>query len=66
MLNNFKRARLIAGMTQHELADLLGVSAVSVHNWECGRNLPKAKRLKDVAHALHTTTAELLDEERAV
>ena len=66
MLNNFKRARLIAGMTQMELAEKLGVSTVAVHNWECGRNLPKAKRLKDVAHALQTTAAYLLDEERAV
>ena len=65
-MNNFKRARLIAGMTQHELAEKLGVSAVSIHNWESGRNLPKAKRLKDVAHALQTTAADLLDEERAV
>lgn len=65
-MNNFKRARLIAGMTQVELAEKLGVSSVSVHKWESGKNLPRAKRMKDVAHALHTTAEYLLEEERAV
>ena len=53
-------------MTQTELAEKLGVSTVSVHNWESGRNMPKVKRLNDVANALQTTATKLLDEERAV
>lgn len=61
-MNNFKKARLVAGLTQTELAEMLGVSVVSVHNWESGRNLPKAKRLNDVAIALQTTATELLQE----
>lgn len=67
MLNSIKRARLISGMTQTELAEKLGVSTVAVHNWEIGKNLPKVKRLKEVARVLNTTAAELLDDtERAV
>lgn len=66
MINNFKRARLIAGLTQTELAEKLGVSSVSVHKWEMGKCLPRVKRLQTVADVLHTTVAELLEEERAV
>ena len=61
-MNNFRRARLIQGLTQTELADALGVSKVSVCKWELGRGLPKAKRLPEVARVLHTTVPELLDE----
>lgn len=66
MINNFKRARLIAGLTQEELAENLGVSRITVHKWESGRTLPRAKRLREVAVALGTTAAELLNEERVV
>ena len=62
-MNNFKRARLIQGMTQAELADALHVSIVSVCKWELGRGLPKAKRLNEVAKVLHTTVSDLLDEQ---
>lgn len=61
-MNSFRRARLIQGMTQAELADALGVSTVTVCKWELGRGLPKAKRLKEVADTLHTTVSDLLDE----
>ena len=61
-MNNFRRARLIQGMTQAELANALGVSTVTVCKWELGRGLPKAKRLKEVADALHTTVSDLLNE----
>lgn len=65
-MNKFKKARLIAGITQNELAEELGVSAVTVHNWESGECFPRVKRLRSIASALHTTVEELLDEERAV
>ena len=66
MLNGFKKARIIAGLTQSEVARQLGVSAVSVHKWECGKGLPRVKRIGAVADVLHTTVENLLDEERAV
>ena len=61
-MNNFKRARLICGLTQTEVAKGLGVSTVSVCKWESGSALPKAKRLPEVAEFLHTTVPELLSE----
>lgn len=66
MLNSFKRARLIAGLTQTEVAEKLGVSSVAVCQWETGKRMPRVKRLQTVADVLHTTVAELLEEERAV
>ena len=63
-MNSFKRARLIQGLTQAELAEVLGVSTVTVGKWELGRGLPKAKRLQQVADALHTTVPDLLSEAR--
>lgn len=65
MINSFKRARLIAGLTQEELAESLGVSRVTIYKWESGRGLPRAKRIRAVADALKTTAEELLKEERA-
>ena len=61
-MNNFKRARLIQGLTQAELADKLGVAPVSVSKWESGKGLPKAKRIQEVADILHTTVPALLDD----
>ena len=65
-MNQIKRARLIAGLTQTELAEKLGVSSVSVHKWEHGESFPNVKRLKQVADALNTTVGDLLPKERAV
>ena len=60
-MNAFKRARLIRGLTQAELAKLLGVAPVSVSKWENGKGLPKAKRMPEIADVLETTVSELLD-----
>lgn len=65
-MNRIKRARLIEGLTQGELAGQLGVSPVSVCKWENGRTFPSTRRLKRVAEVLHTTVADLLEEEGAV
>ena len=65
-MNSFRKARIMAGLTQIELAKKLGVSAVSVHKWESGQALPRVKRIGEVADALNTTVADLLKEERAV
>ena len=65
-MNQFKRARLVQGLTQGELAKELGVSTVQISKWENGKTFPSVKRLKRVAEALHITVADLLEEERAV
>ena len=64
-MNNFKKARLIAGLTQADLAEKLGVSVPTIRKWEYGKGLPRAKRINSVANALNTTAEKLLEEERA-
>lgn len=63
-MNQFKRARLVRGLTQGELAKELGISTVQISKWENGKTFPSVKRLKKVAETLHITVADLLDEER--
>lgn len=61
MLNEFKRARLVKGIRQYELAEKLGVSYVTVCKWENGKGFPDVKRLRQVADELGTTVDKLLD-----
>ena len=65
MLNSIKKARLIKGIQQKELANLLGVSQVSVSNWENGKRFPDVKRLKQVAYVLDTTVEKLIESKEA-
>ena len=58
-----KRLRLLrqaAGLTQDELAQMLGVGRTAVTMWETGVNMPTAKLLPHLAAALHCTVDELL------
>ena len=57
-----EQMRLAKGWTQGELAEKLGVSRVTVCQWEHGGCIPHVKLLKDVAEVLGTTVAKLLDE----
>lgn len=66
MLNAIKKARLIAGVTQEQLAARVGVSAGAVSQWETGQSHPNVKRLKVIAGVLGTTVDKLLEEERAM
>ena len=61
-MNSFKKARLVAGFTQTELAKKVGVSCVSVCQWESGKRLPRVGRLKTIAEALGTSVEKLLEE----
>ena len=66
MLNAIKKARLLAGYSQEQLAEKVGVSAGAVSQWETGRVHPNVKRLKLIAGVLETTVDNLLEEERAI
>ena len=60
-MNNIKYARLNAGLTQNELADMIGVSRVSVWKWEKDLAFPHPRQLKAVADTLGTTVSKLLE-----
>jgi len=54
--DRIQRARLAAGFSsQKALADAIGVSRVSVTNWEAGLNEPSARRLRRLAELCGVT-----------
>lgn len=61
MLNTYKKARLVAGISQIELAKRLGITAGAVSQWECGRCKPSCKKLKALAEILNTTVDDLIE-----
>ena len=61
MLNAIKKARLIEGITQLELARAMNVTPGAVSQWENGINMPSVSRLKELAAVLHTSVEKLLE-----
>jgi putative transcriptional regulator len=56
---NLRAAREAAGLTQGELADLIGVSVVSVSSWERDVYLPTEDNFRKLGRALKTTPGTL-------
>lgn len=50
--SEIKDRRLCKYLTQQELADLCGVSRITVWNWENGNTKPSLKELKNLKKAL--------------
>lgn len=46
---SLEAARVNAGLTQKELAEILGVSNVTVANWEKGVTEPSASQLRKIS-----------------
>jgi len=55
-----KTLREKMGMTQLQLADILGVSDKSVSKWETGKGYPDISLLKPIADAFSVSVSELL------
>lgn len=56
-----RKYRELRGLSQKELADLIGVSNSRVSNWEQGINRPNADIISDLCKALDVSPSELLD-----
>ena len=56
------RIRMERGLTQGQLADMVGCYAKDISRWETGERNPSAKALKALAKALDCTLDELVDE----
>ena len=52
------------GMSQKQLADIVGVTDKSVSKWECGKSLPEISKMEPLCEALHININELLSGER--
>ncbi len=61
-----KAIREAKGMTQSELAEIIGVTSKAVSKWETGKGLPDISLLKPLAAALDTSVIELLDGKQIV
>ncbi len=59
--DKIKQHRKRLGITQRELAEVLGVSVQAVSKWETGSGIPDVTALIPLAKELHITTDELLD-----
>lgn len=57
--NNLKKYRQMAGISQTQLADSLGVSKAAVSNWEKGTNGIDTDTLFRIAEILHVSVSEL-------
>lgn len=55
-----RKKRMEKGMTQLELADLLGVTQGAVMKWETGRCLPSLERMIQISHIFDCSIDELL------
>ena len=60
---NLRSLRLEKGLTQEQLANVLGVSVQSVSRWECGNTLPDVMLLPQIARLYGVTVDDLYREE---
>lgn len=54
-----------AGLSQCELANMLGVDQTAVHNWERGKAMPNAKRLPAIAKILNCSVDDLFKDDES-
>ena len=60
---NLKAARAQSGMTQKQIATLLGVVESCYANWDQGRTEPSVTMLRALCNTLNVTADELLNGE---
>lgn len=59
--SRIRKYREERGLSQKQLAELIGVKNSRVSNWEQGLNRPDADILADICRALQVSPSELLD-----
>lgn len=52
------------GLTQRELADIIGISDKTVSKWECGKGMPEVSLMQPLCEALHINLNELFSGEK--
>ena len=57
---NFRKARLAAGLTQQQIAEKLNLDRSSVAKYEKGESTPNLKNLPEICKALNISIDELL------
>ena len=62
--NRLRQLRKDHSLTQHQLAELIGVKNSVISFYEVGERMPSPEALRKLALSLHTTTDYLLGIER--
>lgn len=62
---NFVLARKRLGLTQAEMAKILGVNQATICSWETGKYKPNVRIVQRVAEAYHTTVDDVLSDEES-
>lgn len=57
--NNISKFRLLAKLTQRELAEILSMPYQQIQKWEAGERVPSVYNAMAIAKALSTTVEEL-------
>lgn len=58
-MNRIKELRRTKGISQDELAHVLGVTQQTVAKWESGRTYPRARQIPAIASALNCSINDL-------
>lgn len=58
---NIKKARKAAGVTQKELAEIIGVYQKDISRWESGERTPSVEALAGICKALKVSANVLLE-----
>jgi len=61
---NIRRARILKGLTQQELADLCGIHVARVSEAERGKHEPRLRTIRAFSLALNVPINQLLTRER--
>lgn len=59
---NIRHLRVIAGLTQKELAKKVGVCTSTVTQWELGMSTPRMRRVDAIAEALGVAPREIVED----
>lgn len=62
LVPSLAKLRRKAGLSQERLAEIIGVTTMSISNYESGRNDPSARVLVAMAKALNVTVDALVSE----
>jgi|TARA_B100000315_G_scaffold255920_1_gene300536 transcriptional regulator with XRE-family HTH domain len=60
--DRIRERRIMMGMSQQDIADLIGVTYQQAHKYERGKNRISASRLYDIAHVLQVPVSYFFEE----
>lgn len=61
-----RKTRKQKKMTQNTLAELTGLAAITIRQYEANKYIPKIENLSKIAHALNTSLSEFLEPDQII